>query len=70
VEFRRRFSEILEGKELNEALDDFQRELEEYLTRMINDKHASLMIPRVTVDVAHAEFGMAAASAAGNLDRL
>lgn len=62
MEFLKRWAN-LEGKDLNDALSAFQSDIEEHLTRMINEKHAPIMIPRVTIDAAHSERNIAAASA-------
>lgn len=63
MEFRRRFSELLEGRGLHEALDALQKDIEEQFTLAINGKHAPIMVPRVTIDAAHSQQNFAAASA-------
>lgn len=55
MEFRKRFSESLAGRSLAEALDDFQRDIEREFNMAINEKHAPIMVPRVTIDAAHAQ---------------
>jgi hypothetical protein len=49
------------GKEWDQdAAAAFQRDMEDYLTRMINEKHAPLMIPRVMVDPSTTAFTIVA----------
>lgn len=49
VEFRRRWGEEWSSDEAY----GFQRDVEEALDKVLNEKHAPIMIPRTTIDPAH-----------------
>lgn len=67
MEFKKRFGRDLQGKNLNDALADFQGDLETYLTKMINQSHAPLMIPRTTIELSHIQYNFAAVDRAAVL---
>ena len=52
---------------LKDALAANNTDLINYLNQMINDKHATLMIPRVTIDAAQAKINVSGADAGNTL---
>jgi hypothetical protein len=44
----------------------FGRDIEQEIRRVINEKHAPILIPQVTIDAAHAQKNLAAADAGAN----
>lgn len=70
MEFQRRFNPGMSLEEVIASLASFQTDAEQEFTLMINDKHAPIMIPRVTIDSAHNVLQLTAANSVAILAQL